>query len=49
MIVDELLGKQEIIVKNFRSKLLHNTRGFAGATILGDGSVILIIDVNSLS
>jgi len=48
IIVDELLEKQEVIVKNFKSKLLDNTRGFAGATILGDGNVILIIDVNSL-
>lgn len=48
IIVDELLGKQEVIVKSFKSKLLENTRGFAGATILGDGNVILIIDVNSL-
>jgi two-component system chemotaxis sensor kinase CheA len=48
LVVDELLGKQEVIVKNFKSKLLENTRGFAGATILGDGNVILIVDVNSL-
>ncbi len=48
IIVDELLGKHEVIVKSFKSKLLQNTRGFAGATILGDGNVILIIDVNSL-
>lgn len=48
IVIDELLGKQEVIVKNFKSKLLDNTRGFAGATILGDGNVILIIDVNSL-
>jgi two-component system chemotaxis sensor kinase CheA len=48
IIVDELLGKQEVIVKSFKSKLLDNTRGFAGATILGDGNVSLIIDVNSL-
>ena len=46
--MDELLGKQEVIVKSFKSKLLDNTRGFAGATILGDGNVVLIIDVNSL-
>ncbi|MGB3854887.1 MAG: chemotaxis protein CheA [Methanosarcina flavescens] len=48
LIVDELLGKQEVIVKSFKSKFLENTRGFAGATILGDGNVILIIDVNAL-
>ncbi len=49
IVVDKLLGKQEIIVKNFKSKLLENTRGFTGATILGDGDVILIIDINSLT
>jgi len=48
VVVDELLGKQEVIVKSFKSKLLDNTGRFAGATILGDGNVILIIDVNSL-
>ncbi len=48
IVVDELLGKQEVIVKSFKSKLLDNTKGFAGATILGNGNVILIIDVNSL-
>jgi len=48
IVVDELLGKQEVIVKSFKSKLLDNTSGFAGATILGDGNAILIIDVNSL-
>ncbi|MDR7667141.1 chemotaxis protein CheA [Methanosarcina sp. Z-7115] len=48
IVVDQLLGKQEVIVKNFKSRLLENTRGFAGATILGDGNVVLIIDVNSL-
>ncbi|MGB9930010.1 MAG: chemotaxis protein CheW [Methanosarcina sp.] len=47
LIVDELLGRQEIITKNFKSRLLKNTRGFAGATILGDGNVILILDINS--
>jgi len=48
LVVDALLGKQEVIIKNFKSKLLEKTRGFAGATIMGDGSVILILDVNSI-
>jgi two-component system chemotaxis sensor kinase CheA len=48
LIVDALLGKQEVIIKNFKSRLLEKTRGFAGATIMGDGSVILILDVNSI-
>ena len=48
LVVDALLGKQEVITKNFKSKLLEKTRGFVGATITGDGSVILILDVNSI-
>ena len=48
LVVDSLLGKQEVIIKNFKSKLLEKTLGFAGATIMGDGSVILILDVNSI-
>ena len=48
LVVDALLGKQEVIIKNFKSRMLEKTRGFAGATIMGDGSVILILDVNSI-
>ncbi len=47
-IVDELLGQQEVLIKALDSKVLKNTRGFAGATILGDGSVALILDVATL-
>jgi two-component system chemotaxis sensor kinase CheA len=49
LVVDSLLGKQEVIIKNFKSKLLEKTRGFSGATIMGDGSVILILDINSIA
>ena len=49
LVVDSLLGKQEVIMKNFKSRLLEKTRGFAGATIMGDGSVILILDINSIT
>ncbi|MPM67992.1 Chemotaxis protein CheA [bioreactor metagenome] len=48
LVVDSLLGKQEVIIKNFKSRLLENIRGFTGATIMGDGSVILILDINSI-
>jgi two-component system chemotaxis sensor kinase CheA len=47
-VVDNLLGIQEVIIKTFDNKLLKNTRGFAGATILGDGSVALILDIGTL-
>ncbi len=46
-IVDELVGQQEIVIKPL-GKLLSKVRGMAGATILGDGNVALILDVASL-
>ncbi|MCK5661319.1 MAG: chemotaxis protein CheW, partial [Methanosarcinales archaeon] len=48
LVVDELLGQQEVIIKTLESKLLKKTKGFAGATILGDGSVALILDIATL-
>ncbi len=45
--VDELLHKKDIVIKSL-GKALSSIKGFAGATILGDGSVVLIIDINSL-
>ncbi len=45
--VDELLHKKDIVIKPL-GKLLSHVSGFSGATILGDGRVVLIIDINSL-
>jgi two-component system chemotaxis sensor kinase CheA len=47
LLVDSLLGQQEIVIKSF-GESLQGVSGFAGATILGDGSVILILDIHSL-
>lgn len=47
-VVDELLGQQEVIIKSLDSKVLRNVKGFAGATILGDGTVCLILDIGTL-
>ncbi|WP_321418029.1 chemotaxis protein CheA [uncultured Methanomethylovorans sp.] len=47
-VVDELLGQQEVIIKSLDSKMLRSVKGFAGATILGDGTVCLIIDIGTL-
>jgi len=44
LIVDGLLGQQEIVIKPLGRYLL-STPGFAGATTLGDGRVVLILDV----
>lgn len=47
LIVDTLVGQQEIVIKPL-GKLLGNIPVIAGATILGNGQVSLIIDVASL-
>lgn len=46
--VDNLIGQQEIVIKSL-GKFLAGIKFIAGATILGDGNVALIIDVNSLA
>jgi len=43
LIVDELLGRREIVIKPL-SRLFRSVTGLAGATVLGDGKVALIID-----
>jgi len=45
--VDSLIGQQEIVIKSL-GKYLSNNRIIAGATILGDGNVALILDPNIL-
>ncbi len=45
--VDELFGEEEIVIKPL-GKLLEDVQGIAGATITGDGRVVLIVDTNSL-
>lgn len=45
--VDALIGRQEVVVKPL-TKLFRDARGFAGATILGDGRVVLILDPRTL-
>ncbi|MGE5417138.1 MAG: chemotaxis protein CheA [Acidobacteriota bacterium] len=47
LIVDSLIGQQEIVIKSL-GKLLTGIPGLAGATILGDGGVSLILDVGTL-
>lgn len=45
--VDELVDQQEIVVKSL-SGFLGRARGISGASILGDGQVVLILDVPSM-
>jgi two-component system, chemotaxis family, sensor kinase CheA len=47
LLVDELLGKQEVVIKNLGQKF-KDIKGLAGGAILGDGQISLILDVNGL-
>jgi len=47
IVVDEIIGKQEIVVKNL-GKILNKNRIFSGGTIFGDGSIGFVIDVQNL-
>jgi len=47
LIVESLLGQEEVVIKSM-GDYLGNTPGVAGATIMGDGRVRLIIDLASL-
>lgn len=47
-VVDELIGQQEIVIKSLGRYINPTSRMISGATILGDGEVALILDVNVL-
>ena len=47
LIVDNLLGQQEIVIKSL-GKYLSYVKYLSGATILGNGNISLILDINSL-
>ena len=47
LLVDELIGKQEVVIKSL-GQSFQNQHLLAGAAVLGDGSVGLIFDVDSL-
>lgn len=47
LIVDALIGEEDVVIKPLRDRYT-NSPGIAGATILGDGTVSLIIDVSQL-
>lgn len=46
--VDSLIGEEEIVIKSI-DKMVNLNRNFVGATILGNGKVALILDVNTLA
>ena len=48
LVVDELLGQQEIVIKSMGKYIDNKCKLISGATILGDGEVALILDANAL-
>ncbi|MGI6658921.1 MAG: chemotaxis protein CheA [Dethiobacteraceae bacterium] len=50
LFVDELLGQQEVVVKALPAYIRnrHQSKGLSGCTLLGDGSISLILDVGGL-
>ncbi|OYP39135.1 chemotaxis protein CheA [Rhodopirellula sp. MGV] len=47
LLVDDLIGQQQAVIKNLEANF-RKVNGIAGATILGDGRVALILDIVSL-
>ena len=47
LVTDELIGSREIVVKSVGPQV-GSIRGIAGATILGDGRVVVILDIGTL-
>ncbi len=48
MVVDRLQGQQEVVIKALDAAISGTHLGLAGATIMGDGRVVLILDVAAL-
>jgi two-component system chemotaxis sensor kinase CheA len=48
LVVDRLIGQQEIVIKSLGKYISNSSKIIGGATILGDGEVALILDVNTL-
>jgi two-component system chemotaxis sensor kinase CheA len=47
LVVDEILGQRQVVIKSFEDNYRH-IEGIAAATILGDGRVALILDVDGI-
>ena len=48
LVVDRLRGQQEVVIKALDQAVTKAAFGLAGATIMGDGRVVLILDVAAL-
>ena len=48
ILVDDIIGQQQVVIKSLEANY-KSVPGLAGATVLGDGSVALILDVLGLA
>ena len=51
LFADELLGEQQAVVKPmplYVTKTIGRIKGISGCTIMGDGGIALILDINNL-
>ncbi|MGE8289592.1 MAG: chemotaxis protein CheW, partial [Stenotrophomonas sp.] len=47
LVVDQVRGREEVVIKPL-PRALRGLRGYAGATLIGDGRMALILDVDGL-
>ena len=47
LVVDELIGQEDVVIKDIAANY-RSVHGVAGASIMGDGSVSLILDVGTV-
>lgn len=47
LLADEIIGRQEVVIKSLGASMRH-LRGISGGAILGDGKVVLILDVKGI-
>ena len=47
LLVDEIIGQEQVVIKSIKENM-EQVEGIAGATILGDGKVALILDIHSM-
>jgi two-component system chemotaxis sensor kinase CheA len=47
LVVDDVVGQHQTVIKTL-GRMYHDTKGLSGATILGDGTLALIVDVPAL-
>jgi two-component system chemotaxis sensor kinase CheA len=48
VVVDAVVGQHQTVIKSL-GRVFHHVRGISGATILGDGSIALIVDLTALA